>query len=302
MGPRAQAEGFVMDLVARVAARYKVSLAGPAAELTHRIERLLNDYTPQHCNAMAKWFMETFTFAARHTPKGQQRTKQELERLHRIIKLGAESGLTLADNGIPFAKLSLENAWREFQPYLEDAAKFFTVEGGRKAITREIKKDGHTFLNIVGANDKALNEMISVVEDCFATLKGWRRKALGGGVTVVFADGKSFGGTASGKYKENEDALYIRATAGGRVSQTGAGKYGSLSYIIVHELGHRYERKHRQSTDFDRPEWWTSRYSSKEGEAFAELFAISNFNMSPGQTGGSWADDRVEKFDALMGG
>jgi hypothetical protein len=47
--------------------------------------------------------------------------------------------------------------------------------------------------------------------------------------------------------------------------------------------------------DFDKPEWWTSKYSRTEGESFAELFAISNYNLT-----GPWDQKVVGKFEEFM--
>ena len=46
--------------------------------------------------------------------------------------------------------------------------------------------------------------------------------------------------------------------------------------------------------NLDRVEWATTRYSYKDGEAFAELFALGHFGMT-----GAWADT-LDKFEALF--
>ena len=136
--------------------------------------------------------------------------------------------------------------------------------------------------------------MISGIEKVFSELVGWRKKALSGGVRVIFAGPKDFHGTASGTYRSETDELWIRATPGGKIQRAGSG-YAGFDYVIVHELGHRYERKHHQPYDFDSSAWHTSRYSRKEGESFAELFALSNFNMT--SQGGA---EVLPRFEHLM--
>ena len=75
-----------------------------------------------------------------------------------------------------------------------------------------------------------------------------------------------------------------------------AGTYGAQDFILVHELGHRYERKRQLPKDFDQPGWKTTRYSSTEGEAFPELFALGHFGIT-----GAWDPEVQERFEKLMG-
>jgi hypothetical protein len=84
------------------------------------------------------------------------------------------------------------------------------------------------------------------------------------------------------------------------VLKRGAG-YASFEYICVHELAHRYEKYNRLPEDFDKPQWWTTRYSRTEGlggsEGFAELFALGHFHLT-----GNWAPDILDRFEAVMTG
>ena len=111
---------------------------------------------------------------------------------------------------------------------------------------------------------------------------------------VALAPPGDFNGTATGKYKTDKDVLYLRATPK-VLKGLSSGKYGSPEYILIHELGHRYERFNKLPADFDRPSWWTTRYSQKEGEAFAELFAIGHFGIK-----GTWDAETLSRFEAVM--
>lgn len=58
--------------------------------------------------------------------------------------------------------------------------------------------------------------------------------------------------------------------------------YGSLVYVILHELAHRYLQKvNKQSWNIDSSEWSTTKYSKTDSmtgeEKFAELFAMSHW-------------------------
>jgi hypothetical protein len=93
--------------------------------------------------------------------------------------------------------------------------------------------------------------------------------------------------------------LYVRATP--QVFKRTRGTYGAFDYIIIHELGHRYERKRGLPVDFDQAEWWTTKYSQTEGmggsESFAELFALSNFGLT-----GYGRPGVFDRFEAVMAG
>lgn len=269
------------------------------ASLEHDFEKRIHDllaYAPDNPPAseirdFRAWLVNTFHFQTRATPKGFKREKEELDRFYRALAIGEESGV------MPGAVIhTIESLWGQMKQYVPTwVSVFSSSEGAAKPITREVKEGGNTYVNEVGANDKNLAEMVKTIEHVFANLHGWRKKALSGGVVVVFKGPKDFRGTSSGTYKRALDQLWIRATTGGRVERGGSG-YGGLAYVITHELGHRYENKNHVPYDFDRPEWHTSRYSHNDGETFAELFALSNFGIT------NQGDPAVlERFEKLMG-
>lgn len=77
--------------------------------------------------------------------------------------------------------------------------------------------------------------------------------------------------------------------------------YGSAKYVLLHELGHRYLKQHRQHWDIDAPEWVTTPYSRKDSimggeEKFAELFAISHWPNKYRQY-----HDKIQKFREKIG-
>ena len=146
-------------------------------------------------------------------------------------------------------------------------------------------------MNATGVDEVTLTKYAKRVEAIFVSVKGWRKKALQGGVKVVLASPRDFRGTVAGKYKRAEDALYIRATT--NILKRDAG-YGSFEYIVVHELGHRFE-KFNDTRDFDRSEWLTTQYSHSEGEAFSELFSLGHFGIR-----GKWDQAIVERFEKEM--
>ena len=172
----------------------------------------------------------------------------------------------------------------------------------------EVRIGENVYLNKSNFAESQLHKYADALESVFGELRGWRKRALEGGITVALAGPKEFRGTAAGTYRSREDVLYVRATP--TVFKRAKGTYGSADYILVHEIGHRFDYKFKTPEDFDREFWHTTNYSTKENlsgstEAFAELFALSNFGMLPGDVGregigGKWDLQKLERFDLLM--
>lgn len=290
---------FYQDRMARrVAARFMFS-ASLLDELIRRMDGLFANYTNKGSAEAAEWFKKNFRFDMSKTPQGQKDLKNKADKFHWFLRnaAGLEAyGKDDPDNDGGWVRGGKEAAriWeQEIKPQAGDLVRYFTDEGG-KIVPREVQVGGNTYVNLVGFDQKKLGQYVTAMETVFDELKGWRKKALSGGIRVVLAGPKEFRGTSAGTYRSAEDALYVRATP--HVLKRTKGTYGAFDYIIVHELGHRYDRKHGTKFDFERQEWWTTTYSRKDGEAFAELFALSNFGLS-----GSW-DDVVSRFENLMTG
>lgn len=288
------------SLAHRIAARFIA--AGIADEFEHRFEKLLDmpspGPSPEDVRAFSKWMQETFKLSGR-APKEVKNYQISLESFRRRLDSYAKS---LEDHIRSPSMSSIapfpgwfanDRQWMKLN--LPLLVQHFTTEGtGKKIPTVEKTVGANTYTNNVGASEKRFDEMIALIEGVFAGLKGWRKGALEGGVRVLFMGPQDFHGTASGTYKSLIDQLWIRATTGGRIQKYGDG-YGGLAYVITHELGHRYERKHHLPVNFDQSDWLTTRYSHNEGESFAELFALSNFGIT--NQGGA---EILPRFESLM--
>ena len=177
--------------------------------------------------------------------------------------------------------------------------KYFSKGTGHVQPPEKIKIGSNTYLNSAQLNEDKIKEYAEAIELVFKELKGWRKEALDGGVTVDFAPATKFRGTTGGKYSKKDGILYVRATP--TVLKRTKGTYGAFDYIIVHELGHRFEhiKKTRNFSVFGsrghNKSWYTSKYSYSDGEAFAELFAIGNFNIK-----GDWDPEILVEFEKLM--
>jgi len=270
----------------RVARRFQASLAD---QLETRINQLLADLDPGRGRELGQWLEDNFFFLGAKTPKGQKALKENVRKLHWFVKHG------LAQSQTPERlRDTIEGVWGEIKPHLADLTRYFSTEGG-KNVPKEITLGGNTYVNVSGFDEELLGKYAKRIETVFDSLKGWRRKALAGGVRVALAGPRDFRGTSKGTYRSSEDTLYVRATP--EVLKRSGDSYASVEYIIVHELGHRYERKRSVGIDFDKPEWWSSQYSRKEGEAFAELFALTNFDIT-----GYGSEAVLKRFESVMAG
>jgi len=268
--------------------------AGLGEEFRRKVEDLLSDFDAEKAKKLGQWIEDNFRTNSPRTPKGGKNLKEKASKLVWVLKHRAQQ--TPGSPSEVAAKVGGEIAsdWKEIEPQLASFVAKFTEEGTGRVIPKELLIDGVTYINEIGVVESEVEKYAKRLGAIFKSMHGWRNKALKGGLKVVLASPRNFRGTTGGKYKRNEDALYVRATP--KVLNRDSG-YASFEYIIVHELGHRYEKYNRQETDFDKPVWWTSRYSSTEGEAFAELFAIGHFKLT-----GSWDNTKVERFENLMSG
>lgn len=280
-----------MDALAqRVAARYLQ--ASLVQNLQSQMMRFLSKepLSVSEGKEIGLWLEAHFQISNPKTPKGQKALKDLAQKLLWWLLHGLSASLNPRE--------TIEHTWKAIEPHLGDLAKHFSEEGGT-VIPKKLQIGGHTFTNGVGLDEKKLATYAGRLASIFDELRGWRRKALDGGVQVLLASPKDFGGgTAGGKYRSGTDTLLIRTTPS--VLKREGKSYAGFEYIIVHELGHRYEHKHHVPVDFDRSEWWTTPYSKKEGEGFAELFALTNFGITSAHT--TWDPSINGKFDSLMGG
>lgn len=115
---------------------------------------------------------------------------------------------------------------------------------------------------------------VNTIEKFLGTLNGYHKKILNG-LKIKFVSADEI--RAKATYRTSEDTLYINAKKMGKTEDG----YGSLVYVVLHELGHRYLKFNPQNWDHNREEFVTTRYSGTDSftgeEKFAELFALSNW-------------------------
>lgn len=272
-------------------------------ELHRKMETLISDYQKAQDEGhfgyelsktigatFAKWFTDNFRVDTRTTPRGGKKLKEEAQRLLYWCKTGGD---------FPGGPDNLRTEWERFQPLLPQFMEMFSLEGGGANVPKEMKGTYATYLNDRGISKKRFEEYVKVLEQVFGALRGWRQKALVGDFRVGLAGPDKFRGTSAGRYGSEEDILWIRATP--KVMRRSGGTYASPEYIMIHELGHRYERKNYVK-DFDSSQWWTTNYSRVDGmagsEAFAELFALGHFGITSER--GRDFSSVLDKFERVM--
>ena len=243
------------------------------AELAGRMAALLAAYTPAGAKETADWIAANFNIGMTRTPGGTKDIKKTASMLMWALRHDGTWNRT------DYAK-NVERDWSDLLPNLDTFTKSYAIQSATAAPV-ELVIGSNRYINSKGLPKKSLEQLAQRLEAIFASLTGWRKGALVGGVVVNMAGAEKFRGTAGGKYASQEGVMYVRATPA-VVKRTGSA-YGGFEYILVHELGHRFEYKSRNRMppiDFDHQEWRTSPYSMKDGEGFAELFALGHFGIT----------------------
>ena len=276
-----------------------------------RVERLIDEYgliietgDRDMMRGLGEVFGEWFDsiFDRIHvptTPRGGKETKTQASRFlwsakHRVpMSKDREAGLE-----------SLRREWEQFKPFVPSLVRLFSDVGasaaGKEPPIREYKGQHATYLNERGLANKTFMKYVKALDGLFGSLRGWRKKALGGNLTVVLAGPDQFRGRSAGRYQREGDRMLVRATP--NILKRTGGTYGAADYILIHELGHRYENRQKPHTDFDSMTWWTTPYSRTESfagsEGFAELFALGHFGIT--RHGSLDFADVVQRFEEIM--
>lgn len=161
----------------------------------------------------------------------------------------------------------------------------------------EIKLGSMTFINESLMAEKRFKESTNIIYKLLSSLSGFHKKALVGSLTVRFVKANKL--RAKAAYKSELDEIWISETYSREVNST---KYASLPYIIIHELGHRFESKVGVPKWFVYSQWATTKYSTADtmhsGEQFAEVFALSFFGTQEFPN----LSDKVDSFTDKMKG
>lgn len=291
-----------MNASLRVVARFKQ--AGLKSDLVHLVQDTkaeldksgdsieLIPLTPEQLSKLQNlvgFLRSNFRIDTAKTPRGQKPLKEQALRLLNIL-----SNYTLGGGRYNVPSLA-SNVGAFLDLDLDSLVRFFSAEGdssrGRAEVLSELKGNNATFYNRSNMSTANFKKYVASVDGVLSTLRGWRRKALAGNLKVVFVGGRQM--KVQGKYRQATDELWVKATPA--ILKRSGGTYASPDYIIIHELGHRYEKFNPIRVNFDDSRWQTSRYSYQEGEAFPELFAIGHYGLN-----GPWDQSKIEAFEKLM--
>lgn len=193
--------------------------------------------------------------------------KNALHSLELIDKWGAELGDTYGYH---------ENVMRVVNDLPPAAIDILSGKLGQDAPATTIKKGDITFIKEDTASYQRFLEVIEELTGFIHTLSGYH-KVPTRNLTIKFVSATTIKPKA--KYISAQDIIAMRL-----FNKIAKGEeYASPKYILLHELGHRYLKKHhQQGWDIDSGEWVTTPYSRKDSimggeEKFAELFAISHW-------------------------
>jgi len=223
-------------------------------------------------------------------PKGMNKADYQLlwEVYNLLDKKDSMTDFSI-ENKMKMVRLSPDQILDSFS---KNEAKPDTIKG---KYTTYIKRDNSSY--------SVFEDAIKLLEGFLGRLSGYHSKAIHN-LKIKFVKPNDIKSVA--KYKQDEDTLWINLfkinkwIKQDRLSSLGSDEYGSLLYVLVHELGHRYLSKvKRQSWNIDSQEWATTKYSTVDSisgeEKFAELFALSFWKSKYPEY-----KDKIKKFESLL--
>lgn len=263
---------------------------------------LLKNYKPSYDYFLKiKDFINTFNFSGRIPNE----YKTEYSFFKKIKDIVDEIGSNTPERFInKFIYISIQNVIKYI--LYSDSFKIENVINllqGKKD-SNIIKLDNITYYNdsIMSINNFKLK--VKELHTFLNTLRGFHKKAIIVKPLNIYFVKKEDSKTI-GVYKVDKDRILIRADK----IKMSDNSYGSLNYILVHELGHRFNNFYNININFDNQDWWTTKYSKKDNflsnltESFAELFALSHFNYKGNDAyGNNYANyiDKINKFNDIM--
>jgi len=194
---------------------------------------------------------------------------------------------------IDFRNQLLLNKSKQFRLDKEEYEKAYSSESSLPQI---IKGKYATYEHSDVGSYKRFLDNIEDTEDMLSSLKGYHTKALKN-LKIKFVSAQEIKTPA--KWVARENAMWINPLSK-KVGNT-KDDYGSLRYIVVHELGHKFLHENPQSWDYSDSSLETTPYSKKnkdtlsEEEVFAELFALSNWKSKYPQY-----ESQIYRFEKLL--
>lgn len=227
------------------------------------------DYKGMSDDDFFKWILSLKV--TKRTPQGVNKVDHGI--LSTIVQLAQKVDHV---RGNKFADISIEmfainGKLKNIRMSKEEIDSFYS---GGKGKDTTIKETHATYIKLDSVSYDKFLINIKNIEKFLGTLKGFHKKALGN-LKIRFVDASEQKSIA--KYLSSFDIIQINSK---KVGNTEDG-YGSMVYVLLHELGHRYLKHHPQGWDYDNKKWITTVYSKTDSmtgeEKFAELFAMSHW-------------------------
>ena len=231
------------------------------------IKALGNELQPYDESKFEK-FLEWIAYFPKsgRSPTGEKKLFDNIKFLHRQADLYRETGLISAN-------VDSMLSWWEDDGEMDRIADVFFAKK-KKPRVEVIKHDRITFKNRSGMGEATFKNTVKQITKFLDDLDGFHAKTLKKPLEIHFKYAKDV--KAKAVYKGLEDEIWIKS--GHKADNE---LYGHLLYIILHELGHRYEYLFGLPDDFSDSQFYTTKYSHADSmggsECFAEIFAISHW-------------------------
>lgn len=245
-------------------------------------EETIFDYTrwkgtDSDARSLQAW-LDTLNFTAGRAPAGTKKLIGYLQfiqkHLDKLLKPPPKG--YIADNWPAirdYSRQQIKTTFGWWKP--ADIAAIETKLKKKTGEVNELRLKNAVYVNRSNFSFTRFKEAAQKVDAILSKLKGFHKKAVTAKPLIVALVKKSEI-KAKAKYKGNDDLILIRPD-----TLASGDDYGSLPYVILHELGHRYEKFVRIGRAFTDSGWLTTPYSGRENmmgdEKFAELFALSNW-------------------------
>ncbi len=241
--------------------------------------------TQQDIEKLKVW-LDGLNVSTGRAPKGMKKYFDRLTRTARLVtalvhklqgKADPKSDISFVGADFLYQQIRNDLAW--LKP--EDIDLINAKMGKKAGETDTLKIDNVTYINKSIMGFATFKRRSGEIAKHLKTLKGYHAIPLKKDLTIWFV--KKELSKAAAKYKSDKDVIYVRPDKMGKVTDG----YGSVTYVITHELAHRVEYLFRHSLpsiDFTDSQWATTKYSQTTGsfetggEHFAELFALSHWS------------------------
>lgn len=248
-----------------------------------RIGKSLLNFTNDKITDFVKW-IDQFPSSGK-APAGMKKDFEDIKWLKKSADTYKEYKIVPQPIGATFSR------WDEsYIDRLVDA--FFNTKTER---TSNITIGNLFFVNESAMASSRFKETSAKIAKFLQRFDGFHKKALVGKLEIYFTSSNAF--RAKAIYRSTTDKIMIKESNAREVDTEA---YGYLLYILVHELGHRFEFKSKVPLSFRDEDFYTTKYSQTDSmfgsECFAEIFAISFF----GESKYPQFAEKIRAFENLM--